>query len=233
MNLDGSNPSVSSDPTPRERELPYEPFQFPTKSISWLSLPNEPADRSCLEVLHRRRSRREFGRLPRAKLSALLWYSAKTLATFKESSGFLWEHRPAPSAGGRHPIYIAVFEPRNEPVPVFLYDAHRHALLELDVPHERTMRFISAIAAVVPTQSGSILWFIADRLRTLTRYSDGDSLIWRDAGSLLATISNAAEGLDLNCCAYGVTGDSWVSDILPTPRFSGTGGCIVGSRVEH
>lgn len=40
---------------------------------------------------------------------------------------------------------------------------------------------------------------------------------------LFLVVSVAAEALQLNCCAYGTTGDDWITAILPDGRFGGGG----------
>jgi SagB-type dehydrogenase family enzyme len=229
MNSDGEF-GTSRDPVPRECEADYKPFHFPIKSVRWLPRPNNVSSRPCLDVLHSRRSIRIFDALTETNLSDLLWFSAKSLNAAKETSGFLWEHRPAPSAGGRHPIYIVVFESSREAIGTFLYHSQSHALQELEVRVDTTNEFFAKLDSILSPGSGTVLWLVADRQRTLSRYEHGDSLIWRDAGALLGTISIAAEALALNCCAYGITGNSWVAEILPPTRFVGVGGCVVGAR---
>ncbi len=220
------------EPVLRKDELPYVPFDFPITASHFLPAPHEVAEVGCLDVLHRRRTRREFKPLDESQLSALLWFSAKTLYSSVEPSGFLWSHRPAPSGGGRHPIHLLVLSANAGSFEVSLYEPQAHLLLTLDTKHcdSDTQIFLAGIEAIVEPQEGAILWFVADYLRTLSRYEHGESLVWRDAGALLGLISVAAEALQLNCCAYGVTGEDWVSAIFPDKRFGGVGGCVVGSR---
>ncbi len=215
------------EPVPRKTELAFEPYRFEIAARHSLPIPENIESAPILEVLHRRRSRRTFDPITDEQLSSLLWFSAKTLATAHESSGFPWQHRPSPSGGGRHPIHILVLKPAVDPTSVYIYDAEAHALLTLGsaaVPDQ----FIDLLRDVLDPQHGTVLWFAADHLRTTTRYEHSESLVWRDAGALLATIGMAAEALNLNCCAYGLTGDEWISRLLPPSRFLGVGGCVIG-----
>ncbi len=218
------------EPVPRETELPFEPYRFATTARRSLPIPEGVTSAAALEVLHRRRSRRTFGPLSDEQLSSLLWFAAKTLATAREPSGFPWQHRPAPSGGGRHPVHILVMAPEVDPSAVCLYEPEGHALLTLEISSESSPRqFLHTLQSVMPPQQGTVLWFAADQLRTATRYEHGESLVWRDAGALLATIGMAAEALNLHCCGYGITGDDWISRLLPPSRFVGVGGCVFGS----
>ena len=219
------------DPSPRAEELPFEPYEFTVKERRLLSVPDSNVSAPCLQVLHQRESRRQFGALPDAQLSALLWFSAKTLRTRREPSGFAWQHRPAPSGGGRHPIHILVFAPALHPDAVSLYEPERHALLALKVPQgAATADFVQRIEFVVPPQQGTVLCFAAEPARSASRYDNCESLVWRDAGSLAATVHIAAEALSLNCCVFGPLFQSWISHTLPRSGFIGMGGVIVGQR---
>lgn len=229
MNSAGE-PHRLSEPVPRETELPFEPYGFATIARRSLPIPEGVTSAPTLEVLHRRRSRRTFGPLSAEQLSSLLWFAAKTLSTAREPSGFPWKHQPAPSGGGRHPVHILVMAPAVDRAAVHLYEPEGHALLTLDVPSVTVPnQFLTSLESVLSPQQGTVLWFAADHLRTATRYERGESLVWRDAGALLATIGIAAEALDLNCCAYGLLGDDWISRLLPPSRFVGVGGCVIGS----
>ena len=231
MNSDGDFQRLP-EPALRENELPFEPFRFAVTARQSLEIPENITSRPALEILHRRRSRRTFGPLTDQQLSSLLWFSAKTLATLRESSGFPWRHRPSPSGGGRHPIHILVIAPTDETSSVYLYEPDGHSLLTLEIPSEAEPRhFLGALQPVIHPQQGTILWFAADHLRTTSRYEHGESLIWRDAGALLATIGIAAEALDLHCCSYGLTGDAWISRLLSSSRFLGVGGCVLGNQM--
>jgi SagB-type dehydrogenase family enzyme len=218
------------EPVPRAVELPFEPYRFPQKARRLLSVPQNVTSAPCLEILHNRRSRRSFKPIGEEKLSSLLWFAAKTLRTHYEPSGFGWQHRPAPSSGGRHPIYILVLTYGN-PAAVSVYEAEGHALIEFEPLEPRgPTALVEGLQAILPQQSGTVLWFVADYPRTWSRYEHGESLVWRDSGALLATIYIAAEALGLNCCAYGAVGDVWITRILPTSRFVSVGGCVVGAR---
>jgi len=77
-----------------------------------------------------------------------------------------------------------------------------------------------------------IFLFTALLPRTLSKYKNGLSLIWRDAGALITTISLVAEGLQLSSCPLGFSkplinsdsfgideGDAWVM-----------GGMVIGDK---
>jgi SagB-type dehydrogenase family enzyme len=220
-----------AEPLPREAELCFRPYQFAVKARRLLPAPENVPSPACLHVLHGRCSRRTFETLPEERLATLLWFTAKTLRVQREPSGFGWQHRPAPSSGGRHPIYPLVLIPAIDPLGLSVYEPESHALLDLEQPEASAqLAFLERLEAVLSPQSGTVIWFAADFLRTASRYESCESLVWRDAGALLATICIAAEAMSLNCCAYGITGEAWISQLFPPNRFIGVGGCVVGMR---
>ncbi len=168
-----------------------------------------------------------------------------------------WEHRIPPSAGGRHPVDLvlmnppvgvaaphtastaALVHPETEPAEhgadrLYLYDPLRHALRELDVDDGTALRALQQLPpTLLPTATGievaTILWFAAQVDRTAAAYEHPESLIWRDAGCVLATLTYVAAALDLACCPLGCTGEPWLSVALHNPTsIAGVGGCVVG-----
>lgn len=231
MNSDGEFQPFP-DPSPREKELPFTPYRFAFKARRLLEPPIDTTSEGCLRVMHQRQSRRVFGPLSEQQLSALLWFSAKTLRAKHELSGFYSQHRPAPSGGGRHPVHILLLTPASDELAVSVYEPEGHALLLLDQPEPAATRiFAKELQPVVPPQSGTVLWLAAEHTRTSSRYMHSESLVWRDAGALLATIHLAAEALSINCCAYGPIGGAWINRLFPGAPFVGVGGCVVGSRL--
>src|SRR5690606_23954914 len=97
----------SGSPRPRPSEQIYAEWRYDVLAVEYLPSPDAPPDPGFFPVLERRRSSRRFGALSQDDLAALLWYAAKTQES-AAPGGVRWEHRAAPSAGGRHPIDIIV-----------------------------------------------------------------------------------------------------------------------------
>lgn len=218
-------------PVPRALTEPYTEFSYIIERKHYLPRPGGITKANVFEILLRRRSRRLFGRVSVNQLSELLWYTSKVLDDRFEANR-RWQHRPTPSAGGCHPIDILLVE---QDIPTAaslqLYDPIAHALCKLclfDV--ESFVHLLSMIEQAIPHGHGSIVLFAAQFGRTLSRYEQGDSLVWRDAGALLASIGLVAEGLGVACCALGLTGEPWLSRTLGTSLITGVGGCIIGSH---
>jgi SagB-type dehydrogenase family enzyme len=216
-----------NSPIPRKSELNH--FEFPYKIVGkkYLPTPTAPTDIPFFQVLLSRNSRRNLGYLTDNSLSELLWYSAKTLSIKKMESGYIWQHRTSPSAGGRHPIDLLLF--RRGTSKVRIYDPLAHSLCEIKIESSLLDNFIESINEVISVREATIIMFAAQFDRTLSKYEYGESLVWRDAGALLATISLVAEAIGLHSCALGVTGEPLLSKLLRSnDRVVGVGGCLVG-----
>jgi SagB-type dehydrogenase family enzyme len=217
-------------PVPRAIELPYENFPYSIKETTQLPEPDVNDGKSFIKVLSSRRSRRAFRKISLERLSALLWHSARSLEGFPPERP-LWQHRPAPSAGGCHPVDILLVH-QDWPQQILLYEPTDHSLstLKIVADAERT-QFIKLADQVIPIGEATILWFGAQFDKTLSRYENGESLVWRDAGALIATISLVAEFLQLNSCALGITGEPYFSQMLDSRgKVVGVGGLLVGDR---
>ena len=139
------------------------------------------------------------------------------------------------SAFGRweHPLNILIFRSEGESTVPELYEATAHALARVKLSTAEFLhQFLSHLNQVLKIEEGVIIWFAAQFDRTLAKYENGESLVWRDCGALLATISLVAEALDLNSCAVGITGEPYVSQMLTSNKqVIGAGGIILGARI--
>lgn len=218
-------------PTLRETELKFQEFCYPVLSKKYLSKPSIEMNPLFFEVTERRRSFRQFKRLTHDRLNALLWFASRTISAAPVKSGIRWQHRPSPSAGGRHPIDIFIIDKNKGKSQVFLYQPVSHSLAQLKVDLERLNLFLGFLEEVLPIQEATIVWFGAQFERTLSKYKNGESLVWRDVGLLSATFALVAEALEINCCSIGPTGELLFPVIFNGEGVvSGVGGLYVGER---
>jgi SagB-type dehydrogenase family enzyme len=217
-------------PVLRSRELPYQEFTYPILSRQFLPEPIVKNSTPFLEVVGSRRSRRAYKPLASEQLNALLWHSSRTISVAPPELQVRWEHRPSPSGGGRHPIDVFILQRESGEYKLSLYQSIPHALATLEAAQENIAGLVLAAERVLPRQEATVLWFGAQFERTLSRYENGDSLVWKDAGALTATFSFVAEALGLNFCPIGVTGEPYLSQSLQTVKVIGVGGAYVGNR---
>lgn len=218
------------EPVPRHRELPIEDVWYAVAHRTYLPVPEHPPLRTFFDVVEARETRRDFQSVGLDVLSTLLWFTAKTRRMVTLPSGFVWQHRPVPSAGGRHPIDLLVLCPVDGRWVVSVYDEMAHALCELQVDSLAVEAFVQAVFQVIPPGDGTIIWQVAHPWRTLAKYECGESLVWRDSGVLLGHLTLVGEALDLNCCPLGITGHDHIRRLMGMSDVVGMGGCVVGSR---
>jgi SagB-type dehydrogenase family enzyme len=176
------------------------------------------------EVLAARRSARTFTALTLADLASVLVPSARVQGGWTSPDGYSATERPTPSAGGRHPIDLAVLAISVDGLEAGLwhFDAGTCELmrgtLDAAVHNAALGRIRSALeGGALPAAA---IFAIADFARTLSRYPGGTSLVFRDAGALLATMQLCATAADLASCIVGTAaalpskgGDGAVTDV--------------------
>lgn len=214
------------EPRPLARVRQLDPTPYVVLDCEYLPRPSLAEERGFFSVLEARHSRRDFAPIARSDLATLFWYSAKIKGEFATSTGH-WQHRTPPSAGGCHPIDLWVVERSR----IQWYDPVGHALCEIQLTHPGTAdALFREVDAVVPVGDGTVIWLVARPERTTQAYINAESLIWRDAGVLLATLIYSAEALGLSICPVGILGTSAVQRALSGGNGVAAGGCVVGSR---
>lgn len=172
-------------------------------------------------VLDGRASRRRLEPPSRDALGALLWHGARVRSMVGGREG-----RAAPSAGGLHPLSLVVVE---QPLVVAtLYDPIRHALARLEVDETDVGRACSSLVEVLPDARGSFVFALADFERTAAAYEHSESLVWRDAGCLFATLHLTAAALGLGSCLMGILGAELAAIVVRDQRVLPVGVLAVG-----
>jgi SagB-type dehydrogenase family enzyme len=215
------------NPVPRDTELEYAEFEYPIVSREFLPEPDMDFTTSFSDILLQRKSRRSFNSLSPEQKNSFLWHSSRTLEV--DPSASRWQHRSAPSAGGRHPIDLFVIEPHGSDETIFLYQPESHCLAKLRSAKNEISNLILEANNVLPSQQATIVWFGAQFDRTMSKYEHGESLVWKDAGALISVMALVAEALQLKFCPLGITGEPFISRTFQTKKLSGVGGVYIGS----
>ncbi len=214
--------------SPIVRAVPsyYEPFVWPEGQFRPLEQPVARVDAGLLHLLNCRRSKRSFNALSKAELSELLWRCARTQAVADSEYGFELEHRPALSAGAIHPIHILV--DHHSTGSWQRYDSRLHGLHDIPGTSVLFENLNQQCEATLANGEGTRLLLVAEPGKTFAKYQRGESLIWRDAGVLLAIMAVVAEALGCAFCPLGITGEPWASRLAPTGILSGVGVALIG-----
>lgn len=161
-------------------------------------------------LLDGRRSVRRGGPVSLPALASTLLTSSRVVSFATADDGYTRTWRPSPSAGGRHPIDLLVDAPEVAGVAsgVYWFDAFRWALRPARTLGDSVGELREAVSAAVVTDCapGATIFLMADFRRTGSRYHHPASLVWRDAGALMATIQLAAIGAGLSSCLAGIGG---------------------------
>lgn len=247
------------EPSPRRPLAAYDAFAYAAGARVRLPPVATPRARFA-DVLEWRRTRRAFGPLDAEALSALLWFTARTLETDASApagSRGVWEHRVTPSAGGRHPIDVWVSRAKSDwpsaegnfaayargdagRRTLWCYDPVCHALVAMKPADVAAQAELDSLPARVledgrGVENATVLWHAAQFGRTEAAYINPDTLVWRDAGCLVATTALVAAGLRLACCPLGATGEPYISRVAGATagQVRGVGGCVIGREVAQ
>lgn len=161
-------------------------------------------------------------------LAAVLWHS--TFLRYRKTDGRFgtWESRSAPASGGLHGIHILCL-PLDTHHAAGFYDDERHGLRS---PHPMLLaRELNAanVAELAGARSGTTIQFVADPARYRTCYDNAETLIWRDAGAMLAVVTLVATALGLASVPLGRHGDAIVEVAGVGNRFVAVGGVHISS----
>ncbi|WP_160319196.1 nitroreductase family protein [Pseudomonas libanensis] len=218
------------DPTPRLAPERYEPLEWEIGDVCPLPASSEALDRPFGEVLDARASHREFGVVYDLQLGAFLWHACRTRGSGTSNLGFDLEHRAAPSAGAIHPIHIVVKRPEDD--RWWMYEPRAHQLVELRHSTGKLAGLYELSLRVLGGDEATRILFLAEPGKTLGKYQDGCSLVWRDAGVLLAVMALTATAQGLNFCPLGITGEPWASTLGDQGKLTGVGLALLGSATR-
>jgi SagB-type dehydrogenase family enzyme len=166
--------------------------------------------RAFAEVLASRRSQRSFGPMSLTDLASILLPSARIQGWWEAPDGYTAMQRPTPSAGGRHPLELALLAVKIDGVRPGLwhFDAAACDLVRAEASEGVASVALEEVLAALEGDStpAAAIFVIADFGRTLSRYPNGMSLVFRDAGALLATLHLCASDAGLASCIVGSAG---------------------------
>jgi hypothetical protein len=214
------------NPIPKPANEQHKLFQWETGEVQRLSPGSHVAMPSLCRVLQERRTVRRFAPLEDDRLSDFLWHACRSHETWTSDLGFDLEFRASPSAGAIHPIHLVINRPGDP--RWWLYEPRGHFLVELTTASKRLQGLREHSQQVVDASEAIQLLFLAEPGKTLAKYRDGCSLIWRDAGALLAIMALTARGMDLNFCPLGITGEPWASALVEQGELAGVGMALLG-----
>jgi SagB-type dehydrogenase family enzyme len=155
--------------------------------------------------------------------------SSKVISCEIQEDGYISSHRPAPSAGARHPIDLIISLPNNFENDLYYYNAFDHTLNKLEVEKILVSSFMNHINDIISIDDGTIIWFVAHPERTESKYENAQSLIWRDAGALIYCLQLTCTAFKINSCPIGSLGEPFISKMFEERgQVIGVGGLLLG-----
>ncbi|MBV9920324.1 MAG: hypothetical protein JOY78_05640 [Pseudonocardia sp.] len=128
------------------------------------------------------------------------------------------------------PTAVTGLSEQASPLGGYLFDPDLCCLVPLDDPDQ--MRYRASrqwVTSLLGAGPAALLAFAARPARTLSRYRGGLSLIYRDAGALLATLGLTASALGLACCAVAQVAPTADTTWNETSNWIDAGGIALGS----
>lgn len=109
------------------------------------------------------------------------------------------------------------------------YQPDQHRLAELKGADVALAGLYELSLQVLAGSDATRLLFLAEPGKTLGKYQNGYSLVWRDAGALLGVMSLTATAQGLHFCPLGITGEPWASALADQGQLAGVGLALLGS----
>jgi hypothetical protein len=212
---------LTEEPVPRAEPGPWSEFWPRAFRVVTAPPPTGRSERSFLDVLQARRSA-IGGPIGFQQVADLLWYATAPTPMGIGRAGLPIEHRPYPSAGALHCIRLVAIDSERREVALYEPAGHRFHLLDAPLVVEVNDRDVEAM---VGRKGGCTLRLIADYGKVAAAYRSPESLLYREAGCVLATLGLCAEWLGQAACNLGSVGQSLVPMLgFPEDSFAALGG---------
>lgn len=215
------------NPKPRKTMLHMNNIVYNIESFIQLPKVLSKITTPFLRVIETRKSERKYSILTIKELSNLLWYSAK-VKSLTVSQNTILSHRNAPSAGAIHPIDIFISLPSDLKNRALLYyEPFTHKLARLILDNSLQKAFFHHVNLSLALKNATLIWFGADFNRTKSKYSNPESLVWRDAGAKIMLVQLVANAFEYTSCAIGTLGNPYFEKLFSNSLVS-AGGLLVG-----
>jgi nitroreductase len=203
----------TSEPRPSGKKAKWTPILWP---VIWkLSLPTlviAPQSRFA-DVMRLRRSERHLDRTSLRRVTEILAFATQPLSSWS-SAGLPRQSSPTAASGGLHGIELLV-APSPTMQRLFRFAASENSLDRLDAQRDAIAALEQRCNACLPNAaSASTIFLVADRRKYEAAYIHPESLIWRDAGALLQSLSLTATAFGLGSCILGIHGNE-IGQALP------------------
>lgn len=161
------------------------------------------------DVLDVRRSRLPTGPITLREVATVLSPLMTVSEQWLAADGYAEKRTATPSAGGRHPLTALILTGPNPGETVQAWATSPSAtprLRSVRLPEPAQARLLSAVSSALrgPSKLPTVVVVLARLRRTTSKYPDGESLVWRDAGVFLGYAHLIATTLGLESSIVGI-----------------------------
>lgn len=221
----------TSDPVPRSVAQPNKPIAWPVSREIACGTLVRPPDRLFAEVVEARRSERLIRPVSIHEIVNAVSFATRPRFIDCDSS-IGRSRRPTVSAGAIHPVEIVIATSVGTP-RLFLYRSHEHSLHQLAVSQpEKLAEFHIRLREVLPEARGTWLILVGDVGRTAALYENPESLLWRDSGALLQTLSLVMTSYGFSFCPVGLLGHEVLCALGLEAEATAVGVAVVGQALQ-
>jgi hypothetical protein len=192
-------------------------------------------------LLRRRASRLSQHGVDVSEVASLLEVACQTRSRAADAAGRTWTSRNTPSAGGTHSIELLAWTNHptaQSPTTQWLRMSAQHkspsdsavVVDYVDVPSDAATVLLDAVRDVLPETPPACIFAVADTARLWSRYPNGTSLLWRDAGVITCVLHLLASEQRLGSTILGCGGqivhdaDGFPTALVGAVALSGTDG---------
>lgn len=166
------------------------------------------------------------------QLSSVLWHASQLRERRFDGRFGQWESRTAPSSGGIQSIHLLVL-PCDASQFAGIYENEGHVLGGCGCdPSEALNLNANSVTTLTRATAGTTIQLFADPTRLAACYENYETLMWRDAGAMIATLCWIAEALELKAIPLGRHGTDIVRSFGLKAPVVGTGAVHIGAAQE-
>lgn len=205
-------------------------FCFPSTDSIAMSRKPQHQSQEFLTILNSRRSGRAFLPVKLAELGPLFFHGNRKINSYRDPWGARFEQRNYASGGGLHSLHCIITELASDTWYVYNSDEHSFDIIEINAEQIRSFKDTCS-QLLQSTENAWLIWTVCDHDRFCSRYSNADTVIFREAGHLSATHALIAEYLGLTYCPLGFHGFEEAAQLSTERRFVGVGCALIGNKL--
>lgn len=195
----------TDDPHPIVASESPEPIQWHVRRSIKLGTFAPPLRQDFAQVVENRRSARKMARISFREMSNVLSFALQP-RFFREGDAAGRHRSPTISAGALHGVELVIVDWRGSK-RAFRFDRASCCLQALTIDNPSAMsRFVAHFKEVLAVDTTTAVVMLGDWKRMSAFYTNPETLLFRDAGAILQSLSMAAAAYRVGFCPLGILG---------------------------